>query len=60
MIDKDDFEGVCQQLNEAKDEIERVMAASDEQLGTAGDLEPTGPPFGIVINGHSLVSIDEQ
>ena len=59
VVDKDDFEGVNQQLQEAKDEIERVTKSEEEET-VLEEMEPKGPPFGIVINGHSLVSTTRQ
>lgn len=52
VINAEDKEGVRDQLNEAKTWIE------DPSPNEHSDEGPSGPPFGIVINGHSLVSED--
>lgn len=61
IIDELGKEEVRKQLMDAKDEMTRIREKVD--LGRAPSPEgtdssmgsPTGPPFGIVINGHSLV-----
>lgn len=52
IVDKEDKDGVRKQLTEAKEEIEQVLSGETQKAEQNG---PTGPPFGIVINGHSLV-----
>lgn len=62
VIDGEEYEEVEEQLRKAKDYIEHIQGNPPEQrarYGSTGDEEstgPPGPPFGIVINGHSLVS----
>ena len=62
VIDAEEYKEVEKQLREAKDYIDHVLNKPPEQrarYGSTGEEEnmgPPGPPFGIVINGHSLVS----
>ena len=62
VIDGEEYKEVQKQLRDARDYIDHVLNHPPEQrarYGSTGDEEntgPPGPPFGIVINGHSLVS----
>ena len=65
IIDSDDKEGVRAQLTEAMEEMQRVQEEQGEKNGTQEDEDdemkpPSGPPFGIVINGHSLVRRERE
>ena len=59
IVDKEDREGVREQLQEALDEILRVKGMVERGEVPHRDSDPTvappGPPFGIILNGHSLV-----
>ena len=50
IVNSDERRAVEQQLQEAKDWIERTDLAT-----ISPDDEPPGPPYGIVITGQSLV-----
>lgn len=64
VVDEDNREGVVRQLQDAYNYINDAEEKSVAFLGEdasqeleeegSEEMEPTGPPFGIVLNGHSL------
>lgn len=57
IINAETYEGVLQQLQEAKDTITETLQCIEDGRPITSDIKPTGPPFGIVVNGHSLVCV---
>ena len=59
IINEEEKEKVREQLMDAKNEIERIQALVERgEIPQQSDdpmVGPPGPPFGIVLNGHSLV-----
>ena len=55
VIDSEEKEVVQEQLQNAKDEIDRINELVERGEHPQNN-EPSGPPFGIVMTGLSLVS----
>ena len=58
IINAETFDGVMEQLQNAKNTISTTLECVKEGRPIANESKgPTGPPFGIVLNGHSLVCV---
>ena len=60
IVNAEEKEAVREQIQDAKNEIDRIMEMIERGESPPQNddpmMEPPGPPFGIVLNGHSLVS----
>ena len=61
VVDEEEKEKVREQLEDANNEIMRIQELVSRGEAPARDKDPMvappGPPFGIVLNGHSLVCV---